>query len=225
MAESTVYLWYSLRPTWIVSGTGKAIFRHCSRSFLDRSLNNGIIPLTVSSLRSVSTLVAFAACTCICTWKQWRLQKVNSKNSSTWAAMPLWWLLMCEPMPELVHSLGLHPSLPRRTILSQCRHFASRKSSDSESKLGKINLICLTFILPKVCPPWTRSFPSCRHWLKLWLFDSLCKNHKAIICILVKKNFQKLLSSQPACRLLRRPPGHLVWAFGANCASLPSGNS
>ena len=148
-------------------------------------------------------------CTCICTWKQWRLQKVNSKNSSTWAAMPLWWLLMCEPMPELVHSLGLHPSLPRRTILSQCRHFASRKSSDSESKLNKINLICKTFILPKVCPPWTRSFPSCRHWLKLWLFDPLCKNHKAIICILVKKLSKAAVTTAGVS--LAAPPS---WSFG-----------
>ena len=66
MEESTVYLRHSA-PACMLTGRGKANLRHCSLSFLDRSLNKGSVPRTVSSFKSTSTLLALPASTCLCT--------------------------------------------------------------------------------------------------------------------------------------------------------------
>ena len=55
------------------------------------------------------------------------------KKSITWRARALCLVLMWDAMPAFVVSLAVHPGLPRLTNMSQCRHFATRKSpNDSE---------------------------------------------------------------------------------------------
>ena len=65
-----------------LTGRGKANLRHCSLSFLDRSLNKGSVPRTVSSFKSTSTLLALPASTCLCTWKAMDIagKKINREH-------------------------------------------------------------------------------------------------------------------------------------------------